>query len=111
MDAIAVSSMTISSETYDKLIEAVGQNVSLTREVDRLNTEALKASLKLQTLARHVSTLLDELEGAFDSDEGFASPEIAQDYIDAAKFAADNSGRINNRIRQVEKWLNEYLPC
>ena len=65
--------------------------------------------LAVRIYAQHFG--LDELEGAFDSDEGFASPEIAQDYIDAAKFAADNSGRINNRIRQVEKWLNEYLPC
>lgn len=69
-----------------------------------------KTFLKLQTVVIHLSKFLDEFEGHWDSDEQCASPEIAQDYIDAAKFMADNFGRINNRIRDVQKWLNEYLP-
>lgn len=69
-----------------------------------------KTFLKLQTLGRHLSKFLDEFEGKWDSDEQCASPEIAQDYIDAAKYMADNFQRINNRIREVEVWLNDYVP-
>lgn len=95
-----ISTITISPETYDRLIQ---QRTNFERDV-------LKKYLQAKTLALHLENFLDEFEGAWDNDEQCASPEIAQEYIDAAKYMADNFGRINNRIRAIEEWLNNYLP-
>lgn len=69
-----------------------------------------KTFLKLDTAVKHLAKFLDEFEGKWDSDEQCASPEIAQDYIDAAKFMANYFGRVNNRIRHVEEWRDNFLP-
>src|SRR5690606_15870758 len=84
--------------------------IELMKQNAQKDNELLKMSMKMNTVAMHLSKFLDEFEGAWDSDETCASPEIAQDYIDAAKYMMNHFGRINNRIRDVEEWLNNYLP-
>lgn len=68
-----------------------------------------KTYLKLDTACKLMAKLCDEREAEWDSDERFASEEFAYDYVEAARFLANHFGRTNNRIRQVEEWINE-LP-
>ena len=107
MDATTIA---IPPETYERLTAAVEKNIVLMKENAQKDNELLKLSMKMSTVAKHLSKFLDEFEGAWDSDETCASPEIAQDYIDAAKYMMNHFGTINNRIRDVEEWLNNYLP-
>lgn len=83
------------------------------REIDRLNEVALKKSIefenmkmKLDTSNMHLFNMLDELEGAFDSDEKFASCEICLQYIDAAAYCQKYFERKHNRVREAEEWYN-----
>jgi hypothetical protein len=69
-----------------------------------------KLRLQLETSNKHLSKFLDEFEGGFESDEKCSSPEIAQDYIDAATYMANVHGRKNNCVRKVQEWLDNYLP-
>lgn len=107
MDATTI---TISPETYERLTAAVEKNIELMKQNAQKDNELHKMSMKTNTLAMHLSKFLDEFEGAWDCDERCASPEIAQDYIDAAKYMMNHFGRIENRIRAVEDWVNNYLP-
>lgn len=80
-------------------------------------TEQLTASIQLQreklkaeTAGKHLCNFLCEFEGKWDSDEKCDSPEIAQNYIDAATFMQHQYDRKENRVRQVQEWINNYLP-
>lgn len=74
---------------------------------------------QVATIEKHTATInsmrtflfqyLDTMEGMFDSDESQISVEHMTEYVEAAKYAADNFGRINNRIRQMEEVINK-LP-
>lgn len=66
-----------------------------------------KTALKLDTTQKLLAKFLDEFEGKWDSDEGCESEEIAFDYIDAAKWMANNFDRKGDRIKAVEEWLRE----
>lgn len=88
----------------------------LRRTIDGYNVRLMELSI-LHERAKAQNTImkgmlakfLDEFEAAWDNDEQCTSPEIAQDYIDAAVFMR-NHGRINNRIRDVDHWVKNFLP-
>src|SRR5688572_22254635 len=70
---------------------------------------------RLSTTCRLLIKFLDRTEAYFDnkSEEWLKeniSPEDAQDYLDSAKWMADNFGRTNNRIEVIQIWLDNYLP-
>lgn len=69
-----------------------------------------KTYLKLDTACKHLCKFLDEFEGRWDSDEQCDSPEIALDYLDAARFMLNHFGRVHNRIDDIQKWYDNYLP-
>lgn len=69
-----------------------------------------KTFLKLDTATKHLCKFLDEFEGNWDSNEDCDSPEIALDYLDAAKFMLNHFGRVHNRIDAVQEWYDNYLP-
>jgi hypothetical protein len=90
-------------ENEKKILQQVGKN-----------TVRLEGQIKV--LASFVCKWLDEFEAAFDNDEqaknisGQISPEIARDYLDQAIFMENNFGRRNNRIEDVKRWYNNYVP-
>jgi hypothetical protein len=63
----------------------------------------------INTMKTFLFQYLDTMEGIFDSDESQLSTEHLIEYVEAAKYAADRFGRINNRIRQMEEVINK-LP-
>jgi hypothetical protein len=65
---------------------------------------------QLSTSNYHLFKFLDEMEGAFDSNEKFDSPQICRDYIDAALYCLNYFGRSNNRVLQAEAWYNSLNP-
>ena len=69
-----------------------------------------KTFLKLDTATKHLCKFLDEFEGKWDSNEDCDSPEIALDYLDAARFMLNHFGRVHNRIDAVQEWYDNYLP-
>ena len=69
-----------------------------------------KTFLKLDTATKHLCKFLDEFEGKWDSNEDCDSPEIALDYLDAAKFMLNHFGRVHNRIDAIQAWYDNYLP-
>lgn len=74
------------------------------KQLDRVNTQNV-------IMAQRLSVHLDEIEASFDNDEKFQSPEAAQDYLDSAKWMADNFSRNDHRrIDRVQYWLDHYLP-
>lgn len=86
-------------------------------EIDRLNQAALENSitfenikLKLETSNMHLFKMLDEHEGAFDSDEKFASAEICRDYLDAAMYCEKYFGRVGNKVPQAQEWYDSLMP-
>lgn len=102
-------------ELLDALTEANTDCKLLRERQIQIDKDNLKKSIEfeatkksLDIVARHLEKFLDEFDGAFYANDRCASCEIAQDYIDAAKYMADNFGRINNYIRQVEEWLENY---
>lgn len=110
MDATNSVTIALSSETYDRFVKAL-QNIEELRAKNwELQLALNKEREKTKALNHHLGRFLNEFEGAFDTDESCASTDIAEEYIEAAKYTADNFGRVNNRIRQVEEWVNNYLP-
>lgn len=69
-----------------------------------------RTAYKLNTVVRFLNTFLSEFEGAWDNDEECASPEIAKDYLEAAKFMRDTFGRTGDRIDAIKSWYDNYLP-
>jgi predicted nuclease with TOPRIM domain len=98
--------------------EMYSENSRLRREIERLTNESFKAShryekirLQLSTSNMHLFKLLDEMEERFKNTSDFDSPAICQDYIDAAKHAAQCFNRTNNQLSEAEHWYNNYsLP-
>jgi hypothetical protein len=87
------------------------------KEIDRLNAVALEKSvmferqrLQLVTSNIHLFKLLDEMEGAFDADKKFTSPEICNDYLAAATYCDKTFGRKNNRIVEAQEWYIGLNP-
>ena len=90
------------------------------KEIDRLNDMNIKNSIKfeelkkdndkvksqLKTSNRHLFNFLDEMEGRFDSDEKFDSPQICIEYLDAAKYCEKYFDRVNNRVREAQRWYD-----
>jgi hypothetical protein len=96
------------------------QKIRLRKEIETLKTEhslavqACKDHIKqqkekIELLVHHCSKLLNEVEGAYDSDEKFASDEFCRDYLDAALFLQNYFGRKYNRTAQAQEWINR-LP-
>lgn len=52
-----------------------------------------------------IDKFLEELESEFDVEGKLKSPEIAVDYLAAATHRK-NQGRINNRIKEVQAWID-----
>lgn len=82
---------------------------------DSLILEAEKSAhkrtyLKVDTLQKFLRVWLCEFEAKWDNDETCDSPEIAMDYIVQATYMRDNFGRKENRIDEVKKWVDDYLP-
>lgn len=55
--------------------------------------------------ALHLANFLNDFEARFDNDPTEISPELAQEYIEAAKHMRDTYERVNNRINDVESYL------
>lgn len=83
--------------------------MTATNQLLNASIEFEKTKFQLQTSNKHLAKFLDEFEAKFDSDEKCDSPEIAQDYIDAATYM-QTFGRTNNMVRKVQEWLDNYLP-
>lgn len=95
----------IQSETRKSVDQLRG-----TIESQQMAQKIVQLESKAQTTYKLLAKHCDEIEATFDNDEQFDSPESAQDYLNSAKWLHDNFGRTNNRIEDVQRWLNEYLP-
>ena len=62
------------------------------------------------TAGMHLHNFCDRFESKWESDEQCESPEVAQEYIDAARFLEKNFSRTKNWIGSVTNWKNNYLP-
>lgn len=107
LQQIFVTHITVSGEDFcrDQALMrwAVRRIAELKREIVALKDRNAMTEI-------YLFKFLDEFEGAWDNSETCASPEIALDYLAAAKHCADKLGRKNNRIEGVQKWVNNYLP-
>lgn len=103
---------------YDNLLSTIEENDQhlkrLNKEIDRMIADKLKDAekynairLQLSTSNMHLFKFLDEMEGRFDADGDFDSPEICKDYIEAATYCKKYFGRDHNRIYLAEQWYNE----
>lgn len=86
-----------------------------TIEQQQMGKQIVQLESKLSTTCKLLVKFLDRTEAYFDnkSSEWLKEnifPEDAQDYLDSAKWMADNFGRTNNRIDVIQKWFDEYLP-
>lgn len=111
-------------EMLQQLADYRKRNEALKAEVDRLNKSALESSVafeeqkglimklraQLVTSNIHLFKMLDEHEGAFDSDEKFASAEICRDYLDAAIYCEKQFGRVGNKVPQAQEWYDNLMP-
>jgi hypothetical protein len=106
----------ILSETPEEVKQKVRQiandmvQSTKTSLIDSIDLQMKKLKADSDTLAMHLSNFLNEFEGRFDSDEKCDSPEIAEEYIDAATYMKNFHGRKENRIRHVQEWIDNYLP-
>lgn len=79
------------------------------KEIDRLNTQLLKASIGKEAfrsiMLAHLSNMLSEHEGYFNRTGEFESYEFACNYVEAAK-AARELGRKDDLVNDVEDWMN-----
>lgn len=106
----------------DGLLETIESNNrdlrQLNKELDRINEENLKNSMKYNGIRAqlamsnlHLFNFLDEMEARFDNTSSFDSPEICKDYMEAAKYTAQYFGRANNRYSEAKHWYDNYsLP-
>lgn len=100
----------------DKAIDLLSQSTSLALEnsikYENCKQENIRLNARLETSNRFLSKFLEEFESEWDNDEQCASPEIADDYIRAAKWMADYFGRRHNRIDAVTAWYHsqDSLP-
>lgn len=110
-------------ESIDSLLQVIDEAkntiAAQDKELDRLRTESLENSIAIQvarehcknqkvvidSLILHLSKMLDEVEGRYDSDEKWDSHEFCKDYADAAKFLHSYAGRKFNRVAQAEEFL------
>lgn len=86
-----------------------------TIEQQQMGKQIVQLESRLSTTCKLLVKFLDRTEAYFDnkSEEWLKEniyPEDAQDYLDSAKWMADNFGRTNNRIKEVQLWLDNYLP-
>jgi hypothetical protein len=96
------------------------------KEVDRLNEQALKDSIKFEQtknelhdtkqtvvmLVTHLCEFLEDFENLFDykvmfekKDKPFTSEAMAEKYIEAATFMEKNFKRTNHRVEEVTEWM------
>jgi hypothetical protein len=116
------------------IIDSASESIArarLIREETRKSVEQLRGTIESQQMAQKIVQLesklsttykllikfLDRTEAYFDnkSEEWLKEnifPEDAQDYLDSAKWMEDNFGRTNNRINEVQEWLDspDSLP-
>lgn len=90
-------------------------NLRGTIEQQQMGKQIVQLESRLSTTCKLLVKFLDRTEAYFDNkSEGWLkeniSPEDAQDYLDSAKWMQDNFGRTNNRIKEVQLWLDNYLP-
>lgn len=86
-----------------------------TIEQQQMGKQIVQLESKLSTTCKLLVKFLDRTEAYFDNKSAKwlkenISPEDAQDYLDSAKWMADNFGRTNNRIDVIQLWLDSYLP-
>lgn len=94
--------------------EAVA-NLRGTIEQQQMGKQIVQLESKLSTTCKLLVKFLDRTEAYFDNkSEAWLKeniyPEDAQDYLDSAKWMADNFGRTNNRIEVIKEWMDNYLP-
>lgn len=121
------SLIAISPERYTALIEAeqelIYANMTIEQRgesIDKLITESLQAAIKFQdelskrdakflVLYGLMVPFLQDFEARFDKGDDGISPELADDYLRAARFQKA-LGRTDDRIEEVQEWVNNYLP-
>lgn len=86
-----------------------------TIEQQQMGKQIVQLESRLSTTCKLLVKFLDRTEAYFDNKSSEwlkenISPEDAQDYLDSAKWMADNFGRRNNRIDVIKKWFDDYLP-
>ena len=83
--------------------------------IQQMTQHIVKLELKLQTVHKLLSKHCDEIEGMFDGRseqwlKDYFSPASAMDYVKSATWLRDNFSRTNNRIEDVQRWIDNYLP-
>ena len=107
-------------ETNDQLILALAKVKAKENSINELITESLQAAIKFQdelsirdlrivVLHGLMIPFLQDFEARFDKGDDGISPELADDYLRAARFQKA-LGRTGDRIEEVQEWVNNYLP-
>ena len=107
-------------ETNEQLILALAKLQDKDKTIHDLTTESLKAAIKFQDelskrdtkivrLCGDVTPFLQDFEARFDKGDDGISPELADDYLRAARFQKA-LGRTGDRIEEAQEWVNNYLP-
>jgi hypothetical protein len=107
-------------ETNEQLILALAKIKAKENSINELISESLKAAIKFQDELSSRDTkivlfyglmvpFLQDFEARFDKGDDGISPELADDYMRAARFQKA-LGRTGDRIEEVQEWVNNYLP-
>lgn len=98
--------MVLSAKDYSSMADLMQE----AQETIETQSASLNANtLMIAQMKVFLFQYLNTMEGIFDSDESQLSVEHMIEYVNAAKFAMERFGRINNSIRYFEEAIDK-LP-